>query len=148
MPDPFGEYESFAAHNNARLRRFLDGFGFDYEFASSTDYYKSGRFDAALLHMLRRFEAVQEIMLPSLREERAATYSPFLPIHPRTRVVMQVPLIGLDAEKGDDPLARSRHGRGIRNAGHRRPLQAAVEAGLGDALVRARASTTRWPART
>ena len=100
VPDPFGEYDSFAAHNNARLRRFLDGFGFDYEFASSTEYYKAGRFDAALLHMLRRFESVQEIMLPSLREERAATYSPFLPIHPRTRIVMQVPLTGLDPDKG------------------------------------------------
>jgi lysyl-tRNA synthetase, class I len=100
VPDPFGEYESFAAHNNARLRRFLDGFGFEYEFASSTDYYKSGRFDAALLHMLRRFESVQEIMLPSLREERAASYSPFLPIHPRTGIVMQVPLTGYDADRG------------------------------------------------
>ncbi|MGO9771411.1 MAG: lysine--tRNA ligase [Roseiarcus sp.] len=100
VPDPFGQYDSFAAHNNARLRGFLDGFGFDYEFASSSEYYKSGRFDAALLHMLRRFEAVQAIMLPSLREERAATYSPFLPIHPVTRVVMQVPLLGFDAEKG------------------------------------------------
>src|SRR5271167_3574570 len=100
VPDPFGQYESFAAHNNARLRGFLDGFGFEYEFVSSTHYYKSGRFDAALLHMLRRFEAIQEIMLPSLREERAATYSPFLPIHPLTGVVMQVPLTGFDADKG------------------------------------------------
>ena len=100
VPDPFGQYESFAAHNNAMLRRFLDGFGFDYEFASSTQYYRSGRFDAALLHMLRHFDALQQIMLPSLREERAATYSPFLPIHPETRVVMQVPIIGHDAEKG------------------------------------------------
>jgi len=100
VPDPFGQYDSFAAHNNARLRGFLDGFGFDYEFASSSAYYKSGRFDAALLHMLRRFEAVQAIMLPSLREERAATYSPFLPIHPRTRVVMQAPVFGVDVEAG------------------------------------------------
>jgi lysyl-tRNA synthetase class 1 len=100
IPDPFGEYESFAAHNNAMLRRFLDSFGFDYEFASSTAYYKSGRFDQALLHMLRNIDAIQEIMLPSLREERAATYSPFLPIHPVTRVVMQVPLTGMDADKG------------------------------------------------
>ncbi|THD42705.1 MAG: lysine--tRNA ligase [Bradyrhizobium sp.] len=100
VPDPFGEYPSFAAHNNARLRRFLDSFGFDYEFASSTEYYTSGRFDAALLNMLRRFDAVQQIMLPSLREERAATYSPFLPIHPRSRIVMQVPLAGYDVDKG------------------------------------------------
>ena len=91
VPDPFGEYDSFAAQNNARLRRFLDAFGFDYEFASSTAYYRAGRFDAALLQMLARFEAVQKIMLPSLREERAATYSPFLPIHPLTGVVMRSP---------------------------------------------------------
>ncbi len=82
MPDPFGEYPSFAAHNNARLRSFLDQFGFEYEFMSSTEAYKSGRFDEALLRMLERFDEVQAIMLPSLREERAATYSPFLPIHP------------------------------------------------------------------
>jgi len=112
VPDPFGKYDSFAAHNNARLRRFLDNFGFEYEFASSTAYYKSGRFDAALLHMLKHFEAVQKVMLPSLREERAATYSPFLPIHPRTRVVMQVPVLETDAEKGtilwEDPDTRER----------------------------------------
>jgi lysyl-tRNA synthetase class 1 len=91
VPDPFSnEYPSFAAHNNARLRAFLDQFGFDYEFASSTDYYKSGRFDATLLLFLQRFDAVMNIMLPSLREERAQTYSPFLPIHPKTGIVMQV----------------------------------------------------------
>jgi lysyl-tRNA synthetase class 1 len=100
VPDPFDQYESFAAHNNAMLRRFLDGFGFEYDFASSTQYYREGRFDAALLHMLRNLDAVQKIMLASLREERAATYSPFLPIHPRTRVVMQVPLTGMDPERG------------------------------------------------
>ena len=74
--DPFGEYDSFGAHNNARLRAFLDGFGFDYEFVSSTDCYRSGRFDEALLHALERFDAIQAVMLPTLGEERRATYSP------------------------------------------------------------------------
>jgi lysyl-tRNA synthetase class 1 len=92
IPDPFGTHESFGHHNNARLRGFLDAFGFDYEFASSTEYYASGRFDAALLRMLECFDEVMAIMLPSLREERAATYSPFLPLHPVTGVVMQVPI--------------------------------------------------------
>lgn len=92
IPDPFGTHESYAHHNNARLRDFLDRFGFEYEFASSTDYYTSGRFDAALLRLLECFDDVMAVMLPSLREERAATYSPFLPIHPRTGVVMQVPI--------------------------------------------------------
>ena len=100
VPDPFGTHDSFGAHNNARLRAFLDAFGFDYEFASSTEYYKSGRFDAALKHMLERYDSVMQIMLPTFREERAATYSPFLPIHPKTGVVMQVALTGYDAKAG------------------------------------------------
>ena len=100
IPDPFEQYESFAHHNNAMLRRFLDRFEFDYEFASSTDYYTSGRFDTSLLHLLAHIERVQAIMLPSLREERAATYSPFLPIHPHTGVVMQVPLGDVDVTAG------------------------------------------------
>ena len=100
IPDPFGEYDSFAAHNNARLRAFLDQFGFDYEFMSSTKAYQSGRFDRALLRVLERFDEIQAIMLPSLREERAATYSPFLPIHPRTGIVMQAPVIGHDPRAG------------------------------------------------
>src|ERR1700678_2691891 len=100
VPDPFGEYDSFAAHNNARLRAFLDQFGFDYEFMSSTACYTSGRFDAALLKVLARFDAVMNIMLPSLREERAETYSPFLPISPRTGIVLQVPVIAHDAKAG------------------------------------------------
>jgi lysyl-tRNA synthetase class 1 len=100
VPDPFGTHESFGAHNNARLRAFLDAFGFDYEFASATDYYASGRFDAALLRMLARYDAIMKIMLPSFREERAATYSPFLPVHPETGIVMQVPIEAHDAEGG------------------------------------------------
>jgi lysyl-tRNA synthetase, class I len=93
VPDPFSnEYPSFGAHNNARLRAFLDAFGFDYEFLSSTECYKAGRFDATLLMFLERFDAVMTIMLPSLREERAQTYSPFLPIHPASGIVMQVPV--------------------------------------------------------
>jgi lysyl-tRNA synthetase, class I len=101
VPDPFSnEYPSFAAHNNARLRAFLDRFGFDYEFLSSTECYTTGRFDKALLTVLERFEAVMKIMLPSLREERAQTYSPFLPISPRTGVVLQVPVVAHDARAG------------------------------------------------
>ncbi len=93
IPDPFGTHPSFGAHNNARLRAFLDAFGFAYEFASSTDYYKGGRFDAALLRMAERHDAVRDVILPSLGPERRATYSPFLPIHPVTGVVMQVPMV-------------------------------------------------------
>ena len=92
IPDPFGTHDSFGAHNNARLRTFLDSFGFEYEFASSTDYYTSGRFDAALIRMAEEHEAVLRVILPTLGPDRRATYSPFLPIHPETGVVMQVPM--------------------------------------------------------
>ncbi len=100
VPDPFGTHPSFAAHNNARLRAFLDQFGFDYEFMSSTACYTSGRFDAALLTLLGHFEEVMAVMLPSLREERAQTYSPFLPIDPKTGIVLQVPVVEHNAKAG------------------------------------------------
>jgi len=100
VPDPFGTHPSFGEHNNARLRAFLDHFGFEYEFMSSTQCYKSGRFDQALLRVLERFDEVMAIMLPSLREERAQTYSPFLPVDPKTGVVLQVPVTGHDAKAG------------------------------------------------
>ncbi|BDA83179.1 lysine--tRNA ligase [Aureimonas sp. SA4125] len=101
VPDPFSnEHPSFGAANNARLRAFLDRFGFDYEFASATDYYAQGRFDATLLTMLRCYDEVMEIILPSLGPDRRATYSPFLPIHPRTGIVLQVPMIDRDPERG------------------------------------------------
>ena len=100
VPDPFGTHKSFAEHNNARLRAFLDQFGFDYEFLSSTACYTSGRFDEALLKVLRHFEEVMAVMLPSLREERAQSYSPFLPISPPTGTVLQVPVVAHDAKTG------------------------------------------------
>jgi len=101
VPDPFSnEHPSFGAANNARLRAFLDRFGFDYEFASATDYYTSGRFDEALLRMLAVYDEVMAIIAPTLGEERRATYSPFLPICPRTGVVLQVPMIARNPEAG------------------------------------------------
>ena len=98
--DPFGTHDSFGAHNNARLRAFLDGFGFEYEFVSSTDCYKGGIFDATLLTALERFDAIQKVMLPTLGEERRATYSPFLPISPTTGRVLQVPTLERNVSKG------------------------------------------------
>ena len=100
IPDPFGTHDSFAAHNNAMLRDFLDRFGFEYEFVSSSDYYGSGRFDDALKVVLRNFDAIQAVMLPTLRAERRATYSPVLPISPSTGVVLQVPVEVVDADAG------------------------------------------------
>ena len=100
VPDPFGTHESFGAHNNARLKSFLDDFGFDYEFFSATECYRSGLFDDTLRAMLEHYEAVINVILPTLGEARRKTYSPFLPICPRTGRVLQVPIIERDVEAG------------------------------------------------
>jgi lysyl-tRNA synthetase class 1 len=98
--DPFGEHASFGAHNNARLRAFLDGFGFDYEFFSATECYRSGRFDETLLKCLERFDDIQAVMLPTLGPERRATYSCFLPVSPTTGRVLQVPTLERNVARG------------------------------------------------
>ncbi len=98
--DPFGEHESFGAHNNARLKVFLDGFGFDYTFMSSTETFRSGRMDEVLLRILERFDAMQAVMLPTLGPERQATYSPFLPISPKTGRVVYAPTLERDVARG------------------------------------------------
>ncbi|RWF84268.1 MAG: lysine--tRNA ligase [Mesorhizobium sp.] len=101
VPNPFGgDYASFADHNNAMLCRFLDTFGFDYEFASATEYYKAGRFDDVLLRAAERFDKIMDVMLPTLGVERQATYSPFLPISPKSGRVLYVPMKRIDAKAG------------------------------------------------
>ena len=100
VPDPFGEYESFGHHNNAMLRRFLDTFGFEYEFVSAREFYRSGQFDEILLRCVERYDDLMKIMVKSLREERAQTYSIFLPLHPESDRVMYVPMKYVDAKDG------------------------------------------------
>ncbi len=100
VPDPFGEFESFGHHNNAMLRRFLDTFGFEYEFISATEYYASGQFDEVLLRAAERYDDIMKVMLKSLREERQQTYSIFLPIHPETGRVLYVPMKDVNAKDG------------------------------------------------
>ena len=101
VPNPFGgDYASFGHHNNAMLRRFLDTFGFDYEFASATEYYKSGKFDAMLIHVLEKYDDIMNVMLPTLGEERQATYSPVLPISPTSGRVLYMPMKKVDPKAG------------------------------------------------
>ena len=104
VPDPFGEFDSFGHHNNAMLRRFLDTFGFEYEFISATEFYRSGQFDTVLLRAAERYDDIMAVMLKSLREERQQTYSIFLPIHPETGRVMYVPIKEVDARQRNDHL--------------------------------------------
>ena len=110
VPDPFGEYESFGHHNNAMLRRFLDTFGFEYEFISATEFYSSGKFDEVLLRAAERYDDIMKVMLKSLREERRETYSIFLPLHPESGRVLYVPMKHVDAKAGtvtfDDETGR------------------------------------------
>ena len=100
VPDPFGSNESFGAANNSRLRAFLDGFGFEYEFLSATECYRSGRFDETLKKILVHYDEVINVVLPTLGPERRATYSPFLPVSPRNGRVLQVPIVARDVAAG------------------------------------------------
>lgn len=100
VPDPFGTHDSFGAHNNARLMAFLDQFGFNYEFYSATDCYLAGDLDDSLLKICKNYDKILNVMLPTLGEERRKTYSPFLPLCPKTGVVLQVPIEMVDADKG------------------------------------------------
>ena len=100
VPDPFGTHDSFGAHNNAMLRRFLDTFGFQYDFISATEFYRDGKFDEVLLRAAERYDDLMAVMLASLRDERQQTYSIFLPIHPVTGRVMYVPIKQVDAKAG------------------------------------------------
>jgi lysyl-tRNA synthetase, class I len=101
VPDPFGcGHKSYADHNNGILRQFLDRFGFDYEFLASSDCYASGRFDETLKAVLRRYDAIMDVMLPTLGEERRRTYSPVLPVSPASGKVLQVPIEVLDPAAG------------------------------------------------
>jgi lysyl-tRNA synthetase, class I len=124
VPDPFGEHPSFGHHNNARLRAFLDTFGFDYEFLSATECYASGRFDRTLIEVLRHYDAIRDVILPTLGPERRATYSPFLPISRRCRRRRH--------------LQGPRHPQAHASSRDRGQMQAAMEGRLGHALDRAR----------
>ncbi len=100
VPDPFGTHESFGHHNNARLKAFLDEFGFDYEFVSATECYRSGRFDPVLLEVLEHYDEVIGVVLPNLREERRKTYCPFLPLSPRSGRVLNAPAEEIKRDAG------------------------------------------------
>jgi len=148
VPDPFGTHESFGAHNNAMLRRFLDTFGFDYEFVSATEFYRSGAFDTVLLRAAEVYDDIMKIMLKSLREERRQTYSIFLPIHPEDLLDLPAdpPRDGARALRPDEARGRRarrdhlrrRGGARVDAAGDRGPREAAMEARFRRALGGAR----------
>ena len=148
IPDPFGTHESFRGAQTTRdLRAFLDDFGFDYSFKSSSEAYRSGEFDDALMDVLRHYDEIMRIILPTLGAERQATYSPFLPLCPKTGRVLQVPITARDEEAGTVSYV-DEDGETMTVPGHGRPVQAAVEGRLGHALACARRRITRWRGRT
>lgn len=100
VPDPFGTHESYGHHMNARLRGFLDQFGFQYDFKSATDCYSDGTFDATLIKVCEQHEAICNVVKPTLGDARKATYSPIIPIDPETKRTLQVPVTIVDAGKG------------------------------------------------
>jgi len=99
VPDPFGTHQSFGHHMNARLQSFLDSFGFEYTFISATQQYKSGAFNQTMLKVLEKYQDLLNLMLPTLGDERKATYSPFMPIDPATNMVIDKGVLGVNLQK-------------------------------------------------
>ena len=99
IPDPFGEKESFGHYMNAKLRSFLDRFGFEYTFYSATECYKAGMFDHMMIRVIDKYDEIMKLMLPTFREDRQKTYSPFMPVCPRTGAILQVPIEKVDKER-------------------------------------------------
>ncbi|MEC9345874.1 MAG: lysine--tRNA ligase [Pseudomonadota bacterium] len=106
VPDPFGTHPSFGEHNNARLRAFLDTFGFDYEFRSATECYRSGMFDDVARMFLHHYDEIVNVILPTLGAERSETYSPFLPVDPESGRVLMVPVV--EVRPGDETIVYRR----------------------------------------
>jgi lysyl-tRNA synthetase class 1 len=146
VPDPFGtDHPTYAAHNNAMLRQFLDSFGFDYEFLASSDCYRSGRFDETLRAILRNYDKIMGVMLPTLGEERRKTYSPILPISPRTGKVLQVGVEVVDADAGLIAFQDEGERVGSRSC---RAAPSSSGRSTGRCAGSRSASITRWRART
>lgn len=100
IPDPFNTYSSYGHHMNARLQSFLDSFHFKYEFLSATESYKKGKFNQMLLKVVEKYEDLMSVMLPTLRQERKETYSPLMPICPKTGKVLAEGVKSIDKQKG------------------------------------------------
>tara|TARA_B100000427_G_scaffold178731_1_gene148729 strand:- start:333 stop:1910 length:1578 start_codon:yes stop_codon:yes gene_type:complete len=96
VPDPFNKFGSFGEHNNEMLKKFLNQFGFNYTFKSSTDLYSSGQFNDSLKLVLKNYQGIMDIIIPTLGKERQKTYSPFLPVCPETGKVLEIPVIKID----------------------------------------------------
>ena len=99
VPDPFKKFKSFGEHNNEMLKDFLNNFKFIYNFKSSTKLYKSGFFNPSLEVILKNYEGIMNIILPTLGKERQKTYSPFLPICPETGQVLEIPVKEINEKK-------------------------------------------------
>jgi lysyl-tRNA synthetase class 1 len=100
IPDPFNKFDSFGKHNNEMLKNFLNRFNFKFNFKSSTEHYKTGKFNNSLIRVLEKYEEIMEIILPTLRSERKKTYCPFLPICPTTGKVLEIALLEINKKKG------------------------------------------------
>jgi len=99
IPDPFKKYSSFGEHNNEILKDFLNKFKFNYTFKSSTQLYKSGQFNEALILVLNKYQEIIDIVIPTLGKERQKTYSPFLPICSKTGKVLEIPVVEIIKDK-------------------------------------------------
>ncbi len=118
IPDPFGEEESFSGYMNAKLRSFLDSFGFDYEFISSKDKYRSGEFNSGLLRILECYDEVRNVIVPTLRKPSREDWSPFFPVCENCGKVNNTRVTDTHPEDGTISYVCDQSFRGSQACGH------------------------------
>ncbi|MFO8071318.1 MAG: lysine--tRNA ligase [Polyangia bacterium] len=119
IPDPYGCCESYSGHMIGKLSEFLDEFGFDCELRSASEAYRAGDFDDGLKKLLQNVDAVLEVILPTLKEENRADWSPFLPLCERCGRVYTTRVTGYRPESLELDYSCDRQFGDIEGCGHK-----------------------------
>jgi len=98
IPDPYGQTESFAHYMNGQLKLFLDSYGFEYEFYSSTQCYKNGLFDNGLKKVMDNYEQIRKIFVSTISKEKREAWSPFFPICESCGKIYTTRVVDIDPE--------------------------------------------------
>ena len=95
----------------------------------SSDMYSSGSFDKPILQVLEKHQAILDLILPTLGDERRGTYSPFMPISTTGRV-LETGVVGYYPDSGEIEVKDQGHLARIPVNGHTCKLQWKVDFGL------------------
>lgn len=118
LPDPFGKESSYAAFMNGRLKHFLDYYGFEYLFESSTNCYHTGVFNTALKRVMDNHEAIRNLFIKTISPDKRATWSPFFPICEHCGKIYTTSVLNIHPETYEITYRCDRDEKAYRSCGH------------------------------